>query len=110
MERHTCIVFVTSILMFIKDMRNKLSLCERLLCSVYLFLLYFFPEYCRNTEFESSEEDDLMEVNSEIFEEYELPSDDAKDEKEQFSDCDSTIDVSIDHQYWKCSSYPYVKA
>lgn len=49
-------------------------------------------EYCRNTEYESSEEEDLMEVNSEIYEEYELPSDDARDEKEQFYDSDSSID------------------
>ena len=36
-----------------------------------------------------------MEVNSDIFEEYELPSDDAVDEKEHYSDGDSTVDVSI---------------
>ncbi|KAG0710514.1 Protein Mdm4 [Chionoecetes opilio] len=47
---------------------------------------------CRDTEFEvSEEEEDLIEVNSETFEEYELLSDDAKDEKE-FSDGDSTVD------------------
>ena len=57
--------------------------------------MFSLPEYCCNTEFESSEEEDLVEVNSEIFEEYELPSDDAKDEKDQFSDSDSSIDVSI---------------
>ncbi|MPC10964.1 E3 ubiquitin-protein ligase Mdm2 [Portunus trituberculatus] len=49
-------------------------------------------EYCRNTEFESSEEEDLMEVNSEIFEEYEPPSDDARDDKDQCDDSDSSID------------------
>ncbi|XP_063883479.1 E3 ubiquitin-protein ligase Mdm2-like isoform X1 [Scylla paramamosain] len=49
-------------------------------------------EYCHNTEYESSEEEDLMEVNSDTYEEYELPSDDAKDEKEQCSDSDSSID------------------
>lgn len=49
-------------------------------------------EYCRNTEFESSEEEEVMEVNSDTFEEYELPSDDPGDEKEQYSDSDSTVD------------------
>lgn len=37
----------------------------------------------------------MVEVNSDNFEEYELPSDDAGDEKEQYSDSDSTVDVSI---------------
>lgn len=38
-----------------------------------------------------------MEVNSDVFEEYELPSDDAGDEKEHYSDSDSTVDVIIGH-------------
>lgn len=49
-------------------------------------------EYCRNTEFESSEEEDMVNVDSEVLEEYELPSDDARDENQQFSDSDSEID------------------
>lgn len=65
------------------------------------FYLYSFStEYCRNTEFESSEEEEVMEVNSDTFEEYELPSDDPGDEKEQYSDSDSTVDVSINHHLW----------
>lgn len=62
------------------------------------------PEYCRNTEFESSEEEEIVDVNSDIFEEYELPSDDAADEKEHYSDTDSSVDVSIGHYL---SQYSY---
>lgn len=63
----------------------------------------FSLEYCRNTEFESSEEEEVVEVNSDTFEEYELPSDEAGDDKEHYSDSDSTVDVSIDHHLWEYS-------
>lgn len=44
-----------------------------------------------------------MEVNSDTYEEYELPSDDPGDEKEH-TDSDSTVDVSIHHKLWQYSN------
>ncbi|KAK3856397.1 hypothetical protein Pcinc_037284 [Petrolisthes cinctipes] len=63
--------------------------------SVYSYQGYE-TAYCRNTEYETSDEEEVqVEVEGEAFEEYELASDDAKEE-EHSDDSDSMIeDVEV---------------